>query len=672
MGVDGNRRQVVPTFLNDDGPAVQLGHQSTAAGHSVTRHKEISEGVTGRCVEAQRHDDQLGIEVVDRLNRLREVVQIFIVPGTGGDRHIECCADPGVDPDLISGAAEIGVCARRITVERGVHHVGSMPEDLLCSVAVMKVDVEYGDARAASIDRCLGDDCCVVEVAVPAVRGAGSVVAGRTAQRVGHGFAGVDSIECRQRDVDRSPGRRVRPSHEWSVCLPAPIAQLALDRRWVVGGAHTLEDGRVCHDIGEDLTLTTGVRLESSPRIGEERDESRIVDRLDCVEAVIAHLDAKEARVGLELLSDRIGTSWYLEHGCRAAPAHLDRWIVCPVVVRCDEDHGEVLSHADWLASATLTAMSSALDNVGRLAVLAIPVFMGFLVARLHLIENVGSAIGGLNVYSLYVGFPALIAAGIITGRFDVSSNVGFWVAVPILDIALVMVCLLAARFAPGRQAGTLALVCLFGNTAYLGLPFVVSIFGESVRGPAALLVAIQVAIAAGVGPVVLVAWSGRAGQRVTARQIVGQPLLWAPILGVVARWFPSGVRSGLATALAPLAASAAPLAMFVLGLYLFDQRGLMRRAEPGVWVHVAVRLLVGPVLTFLVCLALVEWASLDRTAARILVVLGGVPAAVTTFAIAQQSDVAPARVASTVMRSSLVSLATLPVLATVAQQLFV
>lgn len=341
------------------------------------------------------------------------------------------------------------------------------------------------------------------------------------------------------------------------------------------------------------------------------------------------------------------------------------------MIVRRHVLHATVLSRARSESSATLTAMSSAVDNAGRLAVLAIPVLMGYLIARLGLIENVSAAIGGLNVYSLYIGFPALIAAGIITGRFDLSSDLGFWLAVPLVDLVLVLVCLLAARFVPGRQAGTLALVCLFGNTAYLGLPFVVSIFGESVRGPAALLVAMQVAIAVGIGPILLVAWSGRPGQRVTARQVLGQPLLWAPIVGVLARWLPSGPRSGVATALGPLAASAAPLAMFVLGLYLFDQRSLMRRAEPGVWLHVVVRLIVGPVLTILLAVALVEWASLDRTAARILVVLGGMPAAVTTFSIAQQSSVAPARVASTVVRSSLVSLLTLPVLATIAQQLF-
>jgi predicted permease len=310
------------------------------------------------------------------------------------------------------------------------------------------------------------------------------------------------------------------------------------------------------------------------------------------------------------------------------------------------------------------------LDNAGRLAVLAVPVLLGVLVGRVHLVRDVGATVDGLNVYTLYVGFPALIAVGVVGVAGGVASQWGFWAVVPIVDLALVLASLGLAKLVPDRQAGTMALVGLFGNTAYLGIPFAVSVLGASARGPATLLVAVQVAIAVAVGPVLLTRWSGDHGTGVDWGRVLRQPLLWSPLMGLVVRSLPAGPQGAVLDVLGPLAASTAPVAMFLLGLYLYRSAARVRSADAGIWLHVALRLLLAPAVSWGVGEALVGVGALDASALAVVVLLGGMPAAIATFSLAHHADVGPDRVASVVVRSSVASAVTLPLLATLAGRL--
>ncbi len=308
--------------------------------------------------------------------------------------------------------------------------------------------------------------------------------------------------------------------------------------------------------------------------------------------------------------------------------------------------------------------------NAGRLAVLAVPVVLGALVAQLGVIRDPEAAVDALNVYTLHVGFPALIATGVVGVDASVAGSWSFWAVVPVVDAVLIAASVLVAARMDGRQAGTLSLVCLFGNTAYLGIPFVVSVLGEHQRGPAALLVAVQVTLAVALGPWLLARWSGAEGTRPSAVGLLAQPLLWSPLLGVGVRLLPRGAEGAAMDVLSPLAASTAPVAMFLLGLYLHRHREALRRPEPGVWAHVALRMAGGAVVGAAVGLALSRWAGLHREHLPVIVILGGEPVAISTFSIAHRAGVAPERVAAVVVRSSVAAVVVLPLLATVAERL--
>lgn len=308
--------------------------------------------------------------------------------------------------------------------------------------------------------------------------------------------------------------------------------------------------------------------------------------------------------------------------------------------------------------------------NAGRLAVLAVPALLGALVVRVGWIPEPEAATRALNVYTLHIGFPALIAIGVLDVRAATTSGWWFWLLYPLVDLILVTFAVVVGRLRAGRQAGTMALVLLFGNTAYLGLPFAVSVLGPSARGPSSLLVAVQVTIAVLVGPVLLQRWSGTARGRVEWRRVLGQPLLWSPLVGVVLRLLPNAARDAAGEVLAPLAASTAPVAMFLLGLYVMHHRDRVRSIDGGVVGHVVLRVIVAPLVGLGVAVLLFRAGTIDATTMAAAVLLGGMPAAISCFSIAHHEDVAPDRVASVVVWSSLAAVVTMPVLATLAEAL--
>lgn len=315
--------------------------------------------------------------------------------------------------------------------------------------------------------------------------------------------------------------------------------------------------------------------------------------------------------------------------------------------------------------------METATHNALRLLFLAIPAILGVLAARAQVIKDVRSAIEALNAFALYFGFPALIVVGILDGGFTLPAELGFWLAVPMSQaILILLVPLLAKIIGDSRQAGTLSLVGLFGNVAYLGMPLAIEVFGESTQGIIALIVSLHVTVSVSLGPLLLARWSKDAKLAWTMKTVLKQPLFWAPLVGLVGRAFPDTARGVMLDAITPIGSAAAPVALFLLGLYLWDQRGSILAGERGVWVHVALRLLIAPAISTFVVLGLLASELIDPVHGSIIIVLSGMPAAITTFSIAHAAGHGTERVASTIARSTLLSLMTLPILATIARMI--
>ena len=302
--------------------------------------------------------------------------------------------------------------------------------------------------------------------------------------------------------------------------------------------------------------------------------------------------------------------------------------------------------------------------NAARIAPLALPALLGFASARMRLIRDVPSAIGALNVLALYFAFPALVARSLADSNFTLPTQWGFWLVVPLSQVLIVTTAVLLSRaLRESEAAGTLALVGLFGNVAYLGLPYVSAVHGPELAGVAALAVALHVAAAVSLGPLLLVRWGGGQAQ-LSVRRVFTQPLLWAPVVGLAARALPDGPREAGLALIAPLSAAAAPIALFMLGLYLYQQRAALFRVHWNTSAHVALRLLLAPVLTALLCLVAATLDAIQPEHTAVLILLAGMPAAITTFSFAREFDIGQQRIAATIVQSTLLAVVSLPALA--------
>lgn len=310
--------------------------------------------------------------------------------------------------------------------------------------------------------------------------------------------------------------------------------------------------------------------------------------------------------------------------------------------------------------------MSAALENTLRLLQLAVPALLGALAGRIGLFDRPEQAISALNTYALYFAFPALIARGLIEAQVALPHAPAFYLAWPLtLALALFGARLLSSHSEEAHdQLGTVGLVICFGNVAYLGLPYAQAVFGPNLAGAAALAVSIHVVLAVTVGPAVLARWSPRAdppAMRELAARLVRMPLLWAPAVGLAARWLPDVARREILDWSAPLAGSAAPVALFLLGLYTYRMRAHLRRVDGAALAHVAARAGLAPTLMLGVSAALVSWAGLDPAHGRLYVLLAAMPAAITTFSMAHDAGQGEPRVAATIVWTSALAPLTLP-----------
>ena len=297
------------------------------------------------------------------------------------------------------------------------------------------------------------------------------------------------------------------------------------------------------------------------------------------------------------------------------------------------------------------------------IAALLVPVAIGAIAGRLRAFADPDAAIDVMNRVALHVAFPALVIGSLSDPGTPIAHSPAFVAIVPVSLVIALAIARLAVRT---DRAGTLALVIAFGNTAYLGLPFVAAVLGHDALATASVAVAIHVALAMTVGPALLVRWGTGGGEGAGLGAIARQPIVWSPLIGLALRALPPEVLGPLRAVLVPLGAMAAPHSMVLIGLYLFVHRSRLK-ADRDVIVHVAARLVLAPAVTLALVLGARALGALTLTEARVLVVLAAMPTAITTFAIALERGIAPDRVASAIVASTVAAAITLPLAVAIA-----
>ena len=297
-----------------------------------------------------------------------------------------------------------------------------------------------------------------------------------------------------------------------------------------------------------------------------------------------------------------------------------------------------------------------------------LPVFAiilaGYLAARHGLLGAASSE--ALNAFVYAVALPPLMFLSMAQVSLDEILNWPFIAAYSAGMLITFLLAVAVARvFFPNRLAA-LSLHgygAIFGNSGYMGIPLFLAAFGPEGALPAAIVTVLQTALVTAV-VILLVeldmqAEAGPAHALADAAAgLVKNPLVMAPLAGILVSAFEIPIPRPLETFFSILGDAAGPCALFALGLFLYGKPLKAGIAEVG-WMT-ACKLAVQPLATWVIAVPVM---GLPPFWAHSAVILAALPTGATVFVVAQRYGVYVQRSSALILISTVLSVASLSVL---------
>ena len=300
------------------------------------------------------------------------------------------------------------------------------------------------------------------------------------------------------------------------------------------------------------------------------------------------------------------------------------------------------------------------LQTVSRVAVFFALIALGALLSRLKQLTREG--IGGLSAFVYWLGFPLwLVVTFTQLPRPDATIVVPMAAYIAALIIGAVITGV-AARLirVPAPMSLSSGAAALVNNSAFLGVPIALSLFGAAGERTGPLFVAADFLICFTLACAALAAASGQSVLAALGRT-ARNPTVIGALIGVVclfAGWrFPPIAESAMSL----LGKAGAPVALVALGglLGLMPWQALVTLDAPRACAIVG-KVLLAPALVA----AALYLAHAPADLFRIGVFMAACPTAVSIFIQARIYDVWADGAATTVAQSTVISLLTLSVLA--------
>lgn len=308
-----------------------------------------------------------------------------------------------------------------------------------------------------------------------------------------------------------------------------------------------------------------------------------------------------------------------------------------------------------------------------RILPLFLVLFVGYGAGWSGVFPSVRDAIAVLNRFTLYIAAPLLIFGGMANPDLVLPRELGFYVA-HVLSLALMVLVLWSLRLIPRLRphVGSIALCTVYGNITYLGIPLLERALGAQAFGLASLSSGVHSIFAMTLGPLLFLMWNeNESGKRYGGREIWNrlrvQPMVWAPFIGLLARALPTPVLATVVDYSLVLGMAAGPVAIFMLGLYLWERRHVLRVVQAPSYAIAVAKLVVFPAITMAVVYGLGRVSPLESMESMIVVTQASMPVAVTTYSIAEEFGLDQDTVATGAILTSMISLMTIPVAMTLA-----
>lgn len=288
-------------------------------------------------------------------------------------------------------------------------------------------------------------------------------------------------------------------------------------------------------------------------------------------------------------------------------------------------------------------------------------VFLGFAAGRIKRIPDTGMA--WMNYFIVYVSLPALFYRILATTPLEQLARPLFIVATTLSTFAvfaLSFAVTMAMRRGDVADSAIGGLAGGYGNIGYMGPGLALSTLGSGAAAPIALIFCFDQLLLFSLVPMLMaIAGTDKKGWLATAlevvRRIVTHPLMVASGLGVLSAAIRFEPPVALDRLLQFLQNSAAPCALFALGVTV-----AMRRLDRVPWevpLLVAIKLIVHPAIVLALLILL---GPFDELWASTAVLLAALPPALNVFVFARQYDAWVAQASNSVMLGTVVSVATL------------
>ncbi|NYS25248.1 AEC family transporter [Rhodobacteraceae bacterium 2376] len=216
-------------------------------------------------------------------------------------------------------------------------------------------------------------------------------------------------------------------------------------------------------------------------------------------------------------------------------------------------------------------------------------------------------------------------------------------------------------RRRPLSEATIEAHTATIGNTGFLGVPMLVVLLGpESVPAVLMILTIDLIVFSSLFTMLITFAREGRISPElpgILLRAVGKNPMVMSMALGLL--WSASGVPlpGTINDFMVLLGAAATPCALFAIGASLADKRA--ERLGIVSWLCFG-KLVLHPALVALATLVIFR---VDPVTAGVMIAASALPVAGNVFILAQQYQVGPARVSAAILISTVISIATIPVI---------
>jgi predicted permease len=296
-----------------------------------------------------------------------------------------------------------------------------------------------------------------------------------------------------------------------------------------------------------------------------------------------------------------------------------------------------------------------------------LPVFAiiasGWLCGRMGLLGDGASQ--ALNGFTYFAALPALFFGAMATAPLRETFNLPFLADYMGAVAALALLTwAVAGRLFPGKpdQLGLQNMAANFSNTGYMGIPLLITAFGEAGKLPAVISTVLNGAIVMPVYIAVVEYSRSDAEHRLqvfadAGLGVVKSPLVLSAALGILWSGLGAPVPVFLAKFCEILGSAAPPAALFAMGLFMVGKSFKGGRTE--IAVLTGLKLLLHPLLAWAMLLLI----PLPKTWADSLLVLAALPTGSLVFVLSNLYGVYTQRSTGVIIASTFVSVVTLSLL---------